>query len=125
VRLLLDTHVFVWFLADAPELTKKARRTIDDADEVAVSAASIWELAIKAALGKIRIDVSRAQEGIAGSGFVELPVRAAHAVAVAELPAHHRDPFDRLLVAQAISEPFSLLTADRALARYTPLVRVV
>jgi PIN domain nuclease of toxin-antitoxin system len=125
MRLLLDTQVYVWFLADSPELTKKARRAIDDADEVAVSAASIWELAIKSALGKIRIDVGRAHEGIAASGFVELPVRAAHAVAIADLPAHHRDPFDRLLVAQAISEPFSLLTADRALARYTPLVRVV
>jgi PIN domain nuclease of toxin-antitoxin system len=125
MRLLLDTQVYVWFLADSPELTKKARRAIDDADEVAVSAASIWELAIKSALGKIRIDVGRAHEGIAASGFVELPVRAAHAVAVADLPAHHRDPFDRLLVAQAIAEPFSLLTADRALARYTPLVRVV
>jgi PIN domain nuclease of toxin-antitoxin system len=125
MRLLLDTQVYVWFLADSPELTKKARRAIDDADEVAVSAASIWELAIKSALGKIRIDVGRAHEGIAASGFVELPVRAAHAVAIADLPAHHRDPFDRMLVAQAISEPFSLLTADRALARYTPLVRVV
>lgn len=125
MRLLLDTHLFVWFLADAPELTKKARRAIDDADEVAVSAASIWELAIKSALGKIRIDVGSARDGIAASGFVELPVRAAHAAAVATLPAHHRDPFDRLLIAQAMSEPLGLLTADRTLARYTPLVRVV
>jgi PIN domain nuclease of toxin-antitoxin system len=125
LRLLLDTHLFVWFLADSPALSKKARRDIDGADEVAVSAASIWEIAIKAALGKITIDIERAYEGIAASGFVELPVRGAHAVAVSRLPAHHRDPFDRLLIAQAISEPLTLLTADRGLARYSPLVRVV
>jgi len=125
VRLLLDTHVFLWFLADARELTKEARREIEGAEEVCVSAASIWEIAIKAALGKLEIDVSHAHAGIEASGFVELPVRAAHAAAVAGLPAHHRDPFDRLLVAQATTEPLGLLTADRALAPYSSLVRLV
>lgn len=125
MRLLLDTHVFVWFLADSSKLSKKARREIDAAEEVAVSAASLWEIAIKASLGKIDIDVERAHEGISASGFVELPVRAAHAAAVCELPAHHRDPFDRMLVAQAVSEPLALLTADRRLSRYSSLVRVV
>jgi PIN domain nuclease of toxin-antitoxin system len=125
VRLLLDTHVFLWFLADSSALSKKARREIDAADEVAVSAASIWEIAVKAALGKIKIDIERAHDGIAASGFVELPVRGEHAVAVSRFPAYHRDPFDRLLVAQAICEPLTLLTADRALTRYSSLVRVV
>lgn len=125
MRLLLDTHVFIWFLADSAELSKKARRAIEDADEVAVSAASIWEIAIKSAIGKISIDVDGAAEGILASGFVELPVRAVHAAAVSALPNHHRDPFDRLLVAQAITEPLVLLTSDRALGRYTSLVRVV
>lgn len=125
MRLLLDTHVFVWFLADSPALTKKARKDIADAELVAVSAASIWELAIKASLGKIRIDVEGAHEGIEASGFVELPVRGSHAAAVAALEPIHRDPFDRLLVAQAKSEPLVLLTADRVLKKYSPLVRVI
>jgi PIN domain nuclease of toxin-antitoxin system len=125
VRLLLDTHVFLWFLADAKNLTKKARAQIELADEVCVSAATIWEVAIKAALGKIQVDVARVHAGIGASGFVELPVRASHAAAVAGLPAHHRDPFDRLLIAQATSEPLGFLTADRTLSRYSSLVQVV
>jgi PIN domain nuclease of toxin-antitoxin system len=125
VRLLLDTHVFLWFLADASQLTKKARREIELAEEVCISAASIWEIAIKTAIGKLKADVARVREGIAASGFVELAVRASHAAAVVELPPHHRDPFDRLLIAQATSEPLGLLTADRLLVRYSSLVRLV
>lgn len=125
MRLLLDTHVFLWFLADAPDLTKKARREIEAAEDVFVSAASIWEIAIKVGLGKLKADVARVHAGIEASGFLELAVRGAHAAAVAGLPAHHRDPFDRLLVAQAISEPLGLLTADPQLSRYSSLVHVV
>jgi len=119
MKVLLDTQIFLWFVADAPHLTKKMRTMIDDADEVFVSAASIWEATIKSAWGKLDADPEALVAAIGESGFVELPVRAAHAAAVAGLPRHHRDPFDRLLVAQAVSEPLHLATADRALRRYS------
>ncbi len=125
MRLLLDTHVFLWAVTDSPRLGVDARRAIESADAVHVSAASIWEAAIKARLGKLDADPLELVDAIGRSGFVELPVRASHAAAVARLPAHHADPFDRLLVAQAVTEPLRLLTADAALARYSELVVLV
>jgi PIN domain nuclease of toxin-antitoxin system len=125
VRLLLDTHLFLWSVTDSPRLSAEARNSILAADEVHVSAVSIWEVAIKAGLGKIKGDVRRLADAIGGSGFVDLPVTALHAAAVAGLPPHHRDPFDRLLVAQAMTEPLILLTADAALLEYSDLVRLV
>jgi PIN domain nuclease of toxin-antitoxin system len=125
MRLLLDTQIFLWFLADSPRLDAATRARIDEADEVFVSAASVWEAAIKAGLGKLDVSADDLVAGIAASGFVELPVRAAHGAALARLPPHHRDPFDRLLVAQALSEPLRLLTADALLAQYLDLVEVV
>lgn len=125
MRLLLDTQIYLWFLADSKRLSKKARQDIAHADEVTVSAASIWEASIKAALGKLEVDSTALAEGIQASGFVELPIRAFHGVAAATLPDHHRDPFDRMLLAQAMTEPMHLLTTDAVLARYSPLVRVV
>ena len=125
MRLLLDTQLFLWSVADSPRLSAEARRSILSADEVYVSAASIWETAIKAGLGKIQGDMAQLAEAIGGSGFVELPVTALHAARVAELPSHHRDPFDRLLLAQAMTEPLVLLTADAALLPYSDLVRLV
>jgi PIN domain nuclease of toxin-antitoxin system len=125
MRLLLDTHIFLWAVAGSPLLKAAARRAIQSADQVYVSAASIWEVAIKARLGKIKADPEALVAAIEASGFVELPVRAAHAAGVARLPPHHQDPFDRLLVAQAIAEPLKLLTADAALARYSNIVMLV
>jgi PIN domain nuclease of toxin-antitoxin system len=125
MRLLLDTHVFLWAVADSPSLTSEARRTIANADEVYVSAASIWEVAIKAGLGKIQVDIGQLAGAIGASGFVELPVTVAHAASVSGLPHHHRDPFDRMLVAQAMTEPLVLLTADAMLSQYGGLVRLV
>lgn len=125
MRLLLDTHLFLWCVTDSPRLNTEARRSIVSADEVYVSAASIWEAAIKAGLGRLQGDVARLAEAIRDSGFLELPVTALHAARVAELPSHHRDPFDRLLVAQAMTEPLILLTADAALLPYSDLVRLV
>jgi len=125
VRLLLDTQIYLWFLADSRRLSKKARQDIAHADEVMVSAASIWEASIKVALGKLQVDPPALVEGIQASGFAELPIRAAHGVMAAALPDHHRDPFDRMLLAQAMREPMHLLTADATLARYSELVRVV
>ncbi len=122
MRLLLDTHIFLWAVADSALLRPSARQWIESADEVFVSAASIWEIAIKARLGKIDADPDELDAAIAASGFSELAVRSAHAKGVARLLLHHTDPFDRLLVAQAISEPMRLLTADVALAPYSELV---
>lgn len=125
MRLLLDTQVFLWFLSDSRRLGRSARRTIIDADEVYVSAATIWESAIKVRLGKLQVDLSALVDGIVASGFLELPLRARHAITVASLPEHHRDPFDRVLVAQAITESLRLLTADALLRRYTDQVEVI
>lgn len=125
MRLLLDTHVFLWCVKDDKRLTKAARANLAGATEIYVSSASIWEAAIKAKLGKLDVDVEALVSSIAESGFLELPVTAKHAAAVARLPDLHSDPFDRLLIAQAISEPLRFLTADDALSRYSDLVEVV
>jgi len=122
VRLLLDTHVFLWAVSGSRQLTPKIRAVIKGADEVFVSAASIWEIAIKVRLGKLEADPVAMVEAIEESGFKELPVRAAHAAHVANLPLLHADPFDRLLIAQAVTEPLRLLTADAGLASYSELV---
>lgn len=122
MRLLLDTHIFLWAVAGSPQLKPAARSLIESAERVYVSAASLWEVAIKARLGKIEVDPDDLLAAIDASGFIELPVTAAHAVGVARLADHHADPFDRLLLAQAMAEPLKLLTADRVLADYSELV---
>jgi len=125
VRLLLDTQVYLWYLGDSRKLSRKARVEIAGADEVYVSAASIWEAAIKASIGKLTAEVSDLVAGIRASGFAELAISALHASQVAALPHHHRDPFDRLLLAQAIHEPLRLLTADVMLKRYSDLILLI
>ncbi len=125
MRLLLDTHIFLWAVAGDPLLKPATRRFIESADEVFVSAASIWEIAIKSRLGKIEADIDELVAAITQSGFAELPIRAVHAAGVSSLELHHNDPFDRLLVAQAIAEPLKLLTADAMLAHYSELVVLV
>ena len=122
MRLLLDTQVFVWVIQDSERLSQAAREAILGASEVYVSAASIWEIAIKARLGKIDADPGRMIQAIAESGFAPLPITAVHAAFVAQLPDHHKDPFDRLLVAQAWTEPLRLLSSDPLVAQYTNLV---
>ena len=118
-RLLLDTHVWLWWQADDPRLGPAARRNIHSAAEVRFSAASAWEIAIKSALGKLRLPRGADIDAeLARDGFVPLAVEIAHADGVRALPALHRDPFDRLLVAQALAEGLTLVTADAALARY-------
>jgi PIN domain nuclease of toxin-antitoxin system len=116
VRLLLDTHVAIWWDAGLG-LSASARDAIIAADEVYVSAASSWEIRIKAALGKITTSRSLAAVA-ADSGFFELPVLIRHTEAVRELPALHRDPFDRLLVAQAIAQGLTLVTRDPLVRQY-------
>ncbi|SAK81371.1 PilT protein-like protein [Caballeronia glebae] len=125
VRVLLDTHIYLWVLQDDPQLSHIARGLITEADDVFVSSASIWEASIKAGLGKLDADPKMLVAEIEGSGFRELPVLGKHAVLVRDLPDIHRDPFDRLLVAQAMSEPLILLTADGHLSAYSKLVMTV
>ena len=125
MRLLLDTHVFLWAVAGSARLKPAHRRLSESADEVQVSAASIWEVAIKVRLGKVEADPQALVEAIGASGFLPLAVKPAHAAAVTSLPDHHKDPFDRLLVAQALTEPLRLLTADAALAAYSDLVMLL
>ena len=125
MRLLLDTHVFLWCVNDDRRLTKAARGLLFGATEIYVSAASIWEAAIKAKLGRLDADVDALVSSIAESGFLDLPVTAKHAAAVTKLPDLHKDPFDRLLIAQAISEPLRFVTADDVLGQYSDLVELV
>jgi PIN domain nuclease of toxin-antitoxin system len=126
VRILLDTHIFVWWLANDRKLPKAADALILDPDnEIHVSAASIWEIAIKQALGQIQVDPSLLVASIPDSGFCELPVTARHAIETGTLPPHHRDPFDRLLVAQSRAEPMYLLSHDRQLAVYGDTVLII
>lgn len=125
MRVLLDTHVYLWFLADSPRLTKKARTQIRRAEVVFVSAASIWEATIKVSLGKLKVEPDDLVAGIEESGFTELPVHARHAARVSDLARDHRDPFDRLLLAQAIDEPLRFITADETLVSYSSLVDLV
>jgi PIN domain nuclease of toxin-antitoxin system len=125
VNLLLDTHVFIWAVDDDPKLSATAWSTIEEADAVFVSSASIWEATIKYQLGKLKVAPERLVDAVAGSGFLELPIRLRHAAAVARLPPIHRDPFDRLLLAQAISEPLHFLTTNDQLTQYSELVRQI
>ena len=125
MRLLIDTQIFIWAVLDSPKLDLKAREIMLGADEVIVSAASIWEIAIKTKIGKLEGDPAEFVEAIPASGFRELKISAAHAAKVYELPLHHRDPFDRLLIAQAIVEPMRFLTADSVLEQYSELVMTV
>ena len=126
MRILLDTHIFIWWLANDRKLPKGADALILEPDnEIYVSAASIWEIAIKEALGQIQVDPSLLVASIAESGFRELPVTARHAIETGKLPPHHRAPFDRLLVAQCRVEPMYLLTHDRLLAAYGDTILMV
>lgn len=117
LRLLLDTHVLLWWLADDPALSRAAAQVIASEPLVFVSAASAWEIAIKRALGKLEAP-DDLEAAVDASGFVELPIRFDHAVLAGALPRHHDDPFDRMLVAQARCESLTLVTADPRLARY-------
>ena len=125
MRILLDTHVYLWWLQDHPNLSAAARTKIVAATDVYVSSASIWEAAIKVGIGKLEVDIDQLLAEIDNSGFRELPVSARHAALVTRLPDIHRDPFDRILVAQALCEPLRLLTADSILQGYSELVEAI
>jgi PIN domain nuclease of toxin-antitoxin system len=125
VNLLLDTHVALWAIADSPKLPKKARELIQSPkSSVWISAVTIWEIAIKYKLGRGDMPISSqdALRYFRDAGYVFLPVEPEHAVAVEDLPAHHADPFDRLLVAQALIEPMRLITHDATVAQYSDTI---
>jgi len=117
-RLLLDTRVFLWWLAESPRLGVAARGLVEDgANDVFVSAATGWEIAIKRALGKLEAPESLG-EAIGAEGFEHLPISFAHGERAGALPPYHRDPFDRLLIAQAQSESLEIVTANQHIPRY-------
>ena len=122
MRLLLDTQVFLWFLSDEARIPADARAAIESVSNmVLVSAVSVWEIAIKASIGRLQIsraDVIKLPRLIETAGFDDIPIDARHAAAVVALPMHHRDPFDRLLVAQARVEDLTLVTTDPAIRAY-------
>jgi PIN domain nuclease of toxin-antitoxin system len=121
LRLLLDTHVALWWALDDRRLGRAARHAVAEASDAYLSAASIWEMAIKVRLGKlelVRFDETQLGTLASRLGFLDLPITAAHAAFVATLPLHHSDPFDRVLVAQASMEDLVLVTADSAFAAY-------
>lgn len=118
MTLLLDTHTLLWWLDDPRLLSKAARKAIaDGSNSVYVSAAVVWEIAIKQALGKLEVP-DDLESAIEANGFRSLPITIPHALAVRALPQHHRDPFDRLLIAQASHEGFKLVSRDSYVARY-------
>lgn len=121
-RLLIDTHVFLWWVNDAPDLTATARLAISDADnECYLSIASCWEMAIKSSLGKLSLakPLERfVSEQLRANNFTLLNIELRHAAKVEKLPFHHRDPYDRLLIAQAITEKLIIVAADSAFSAY-------
>jgi|ERR1700733_1084348 PIN domain nuclease of toxin-antitoxin system len=122
MQILLDTHSFLWWISDDPQLSKTARKTIEDgANEVFFSAASAWELAIKNQLGKLRLPNTPeafVSEQLQLNGFRPLSITVSHSLHTASLPAIHRDPFDRILVAQSQLEQFAIVTTDRFIRQY-------
>jgi PIN domain nuclease of toxin-antitoxin system len=125
MRLLLDTHIFLWWVREDKRLPKISMGKIKDAEEVYISSASIWEIAIKMRLGKISGDMDALIQEIHDSYFLELPVTSRHAATTLRLPDIHRDPFDRILIAQTVWEPLVFLTADPKLKKYSELVEIV
>lgn len=128
MKLLLDTHLLLWAAGEPKKLSPRARRLITDTDnELMFSAASVWEVSIKRALGRadFQVDSRLFRRGLLDNGYVELPIFSAHAVAVEALQPIHKDPFDRLIVAQSLIEGVVLLTTDAMVAQYGGSVRLV
>lgn len=128
MKLLLDTHLLLWAAGDPEALSEAARSLIEDPQNALLfSAASVWEVAIKKGLGRsdFRVDPRLLRRGLIDNGYAELAITSEHAVSVDSLPALHKDPFDRLLVAQATTEGILLLTSDSVVARYPGPVRLV
>jgi PIN domain nuclease of toxin-antitoxin system len=125
-KLLLDTHVLLWCLADSPRLKRTMRELIDDSSHIVyVSTASIWEISIKQARGKLQVVIEELWSALATGDYHELPITARHAWRAGQLPPYHQDPFDRMLVAQALTEKLTLVTHDNQLKFYdVPIIWV-
>ena len=119
MRLLLDTHILLWWVMGDRRLSKALAAVVADPEnDIVVSAASIWEIAIKRSLGRIEVDLDELLSSMNADGFAELPVRFAHTLRLESLPRHHDDPFDRLLIAQSIADGRRLVTKDAAILGY-------
>jgi PIN domain nuclease of toxin-antitoxin system len=125
MRLLLDTQAYLWHVTDSQNLSQKAKELILNAESIHISTVSLWEVALKVRLGKLNANLDRSIATMELSGFHELPVFSRHAAHVARLPLHHGDPFDRMLIAQAIAEDLYLVTSDRHLSQYSDLVILI
>ena len=128
MKLLLDTQILLWAAGQPKRLSSAARKLIENPrNDLLFSAASLWEVAIKSALGRtdFRVEPRVLRRGLLDNGYTELPVTSEHAVSVTGLPDLHRNPFDRILLAQALCEGFTLLTADATIAKYPGPVRRV
>jgi len=125
MRVLLDTHIYLWWLEDSPLLSSVARKLIEEATSVHVSSVSLWEAIVKIGLGRLEADPAELVEGIQGCGFTPLPMTPEHTLALPRLANHHKDPFDRMLLCQALTEPLRLVTADGMLQAYSELVITV
>ena len=127
MRVLLDTHAFLWFVLGDPQLSNTARRHIEDpGNEKLVSPATYWEIAIKVSLRKYTLSQpyeTFMQQGIVENGFLVLPIALQHTAVLTSLPFHHRDPFDRLIIAQAMVEQMPVISGDAAFAAY-PVIRI-
>jgi len=125
MMLLLDTQMVIWAAFDAPKLPAAARRQISNASAVYVSSVSLWEIGMKVSADKLKLSMGDFEARLARSYARPLTLTWKHALRAYDIAPHHRDPFDRLLLAQAVSEPLHLLTTDEALGAYSPLVMVL
>ncbi len=128
MKFLLDTHLLLWAAGSPKRLSTQARRLLGDADhQLFFSAASIWEITIKRGLGRddFQVEPGLLRRGLLDNGYQELPIRSEHALAIEALPPIHKDPFDRMLVGQAQTEGFTLLTSDPVVARYPGPIRLL
>ncbi len=126
MRILLDTHILLWWLKDDRRLSDAAVNIIENAsNDILISAVNTWEIAIKKSLGRIQIEMNELLEAIKGSGLGVLNITINHTCQISSLPNHHKDPFDRLLIAQSIVEPMRLLTHDDTLTQYGSQVLLV
>ena len=126
MKLLLDTHILLWWLNDDEKLPEKAHQMISHADNaIYVSHISLWEIQIKVLAGKLHADLKAIIEQLPVNNFQELPSGVDHIIALSQLPSYHQDPFDRMLIAQAISEPLHLLTHDKNVSLYSESIILV
>ena len=124
MKLLLDTHALLWWLSDDKQLGRRARELVEDpGNDVLVSMVSLWEIVVKTRIGKLQADIGEITDAVQQEGFTLLDIAMTHLLTLAGLPMHHRDPFDHLLIAQAIAEDATFISEDRNTARYP--VRIV